>query len=118
MAYPTQNPKAIDPAIEVAVAPTPTTLATFDVQFTSILTVQVENLDPSQTLDCTILRHAIMSAPFVDSGLFDLKNIQPGTAAAIDIQCGGNIEIRIFGTASGAGLTATICGRDKPRGRP
>ncbi len=110
-------PKAIDPAVSVSVAPTPTTLATFDVGTTATLTVQVSNLDATQTLSCTVQRRAVTSAAFVDTTLGDLASIGPNSSAAVDLDCGANSDIRIVGTASGAGLTATIAGRDKPRVR-
>lgn len=109
------NPRAIDPAIPVAVAPTPTVLAAFDTGTTATLTVQVENTDATQTLSCDIQRRAITSAPFVSTGSFLLQDIQPLASACVDIDVAGNSDFRIVGTASGAGLTANICGRDKPR---
>lgn len=109
-------PRAIDPAVSVAVAPTPTVLASFDVATTATLTVQVENTDASQTLSCDIQRRAITSAPFVSTGSFLLQDIQPLASACVDVDVAGASDVRIVGTASGAGLTANICGRDKPRG--
>lgn len=110
-------PRALDPAASVSVLPTTTTLATFDVSATATLTVQVNNLDGSQQLDCAIWRHATTSDPFVMTTLGGLQGIGPGSSACIDIDCGGNVEVRITGAASGAGLTATISARDKPRSR-
>jgi len=110
-------PKALDPPQSVSVAPVSTTLATFDVSTTQTLTVQVANSDASQTLACTVQRRAVALADFVDTTLGDLASIGPSSSACVDLDCGANVEIRIVGTASGAGLTATICGRDKPRAR-
>jgi len=107
--------KAIDPPVSVAVAPTATTLATFDVGTTATLTVQVANLDAVQTLACTVQRRATLTSAFVDSTIGDLADVQPLGSACVDLDCGANAEIRIVGVASGAGLTATVCGRDKPR---
>lgn len=111
------SPKAIDPPVSVSVAPVTTTLATFDTATTATLTVQVANLDGSQTLACTVQRRATLSSAFVDTLLGDLASIGPGASACVDLDCGANAEIRVVGVASGAGLTATICGRDRPRGR-
>lgn len=110
-------PRALDPASSVSVLPTTTTLATFDVSTTAVLTVQVSNTDGAQQLDCAIWRHATTSDPFVMTTLGGLQGIGPGSSACIDIDCGGNVEVRITGAASGAGLVATISARDKPRSR-
>lgn len=111
------NPKAIDPPLSVSVAPTSTVLATFDVSTTAVLTVQVGNGDASQALVCTVQRRAVQGAAFVDSSIPDLSSIAASSAACVDIDCAANVEIRVIGVASGAGLTATISGRDKPRSR-
>ena len=111
------NPKAIDPPLSVSVASTTTALATFDASTTAVLTVQVSNSDASQTLACTVQRRAVNGASFVDSSIPDLSSIGPSSAACVDIDCAANAEIRIVGVASGAGLTALISGRDKPRSR-
>lgn len=108
---------AIDPPESVAVAPTTTVLATIDTTLTGTLCVQVTNTDPSQTLACTVQRRAVSRAAFVDSAIMDLSSIGPSSTACVDIDCGANAEFRIVGTASGAGLTATIAARIKPRAR-
>jgi hypothetical protein len=107
--------RGIDPPVAVAVAPTVTTLATFDTSQTQTLTVQVSNDDAVQTLACTVQRRASLLAAFADSTMPDLSSIAPLGTAAVDIDCGGNAEVRVVGYASGAGLAATVCGRDKPR---
>lgn len=109
-------PQALVPT-SVSVAPTQTTLATFDTSTTAILTVQVSNSDVSQTLDCTIWRRANPLVDFAATTMPDLLGIAAGGTAAVDIDCGGNVEVRVTGVASGAGLTAVVCGRDRPRGR-
>lgn len=111
------SPKAIDPPVTVSVAPVTTTLATFDTSTTAALTVQVANLDGAQTLSCTVQRRATLLSAFVDTTLGDLAAIGPNSSACVDLDCGANVEVRVVGIASGAGLSATICGRDKPRGR-
>ncbi len=109
------NPKAQDPALTVAVAPTATTLITLDTSATQTATIQVTNLDAVQTLACTIQRRAISSLGFADTTMPDLANIGPLATAAVDIDCGSNLEVRVIGTASGAGLDCTVGARDKPR---
>ena len=107
--------RGIDPPVSVAVAPTVTTLATFDTAQTQTLTIQVSNADAAQTLECVVQRRASLLADFADTTMPDLASIAPLGTAAVDIDCGGNAEVRVVGFASGAGLTATVCGRDKPR---
>lgn len=107
--------KGIDPPITVAVAPTSTPLATFDVTQTGTLTVQVENTDAAQTLACTVQRRATLTSDFVDTTVPDLASIAPLASACVDLDCAANTDIRIVGVASGAGLDATVCGRDRPR---
>lgn len=107
--------RGIDPPVAVAVGPTTTTLATFDTSQTQTLTVQVTNTDAAQVLACTVQRRASLMASFADTTMPDLSNIAALSTAAVDIDCGGNAEVRVVGFASGVGLTATICGRDKPR---
>ena len=109
------SPRAQDPALPVSVAPTSTTLGTFDTSATQTLTIQVTNLDGVQDLACTIQRKAISSLGFADTTMPDLANIPAGTTAAVDIDCGSNLEVRVVGTASGAGLECTVGARDKPR---
>lgn len=107
--------QGIDPPLTVAVAATATPMATFDTSSTQILTVQVTNTDAVQTLDCTVQRRASLLEDFADTTMPDLMGIAALGTAAVDLDCGGNVEFRISGIASGAGLDATICARDKPR---
>lgn len=108
------NPRSIPPTT-VAVAPTGTTLGTVDVTKSKTVTIQVKNTDGSQTLACVVLRRAHPSLALVDSTLPDLASIAAGAEAAVDVDCGANYEIAVYGTASGAGLDATITVRDEPR---
>lgn len=111
------SPNAIPPTA-VSVAPTTTTLGTFDTQRAKTLSVSVRNDDLSQTLACVVQRRAMSretsggnASDFSDTTLPDLSSISPGVTAAVDIDCAANAEVRIVGTASGAGLTATIAAR-------
>ena len=104
------------PPTTVAVAPTATTMATVDVKKTKTLGVHVKNTDGSQTLTCTVQRRPHPGVDFVDSQLPDLSLIAAGASAAVDVDCGASYEVRVIGTASGAGLNAIITVRDEPMG--
>lgn len=99
----------------VAVAPTATVLLTLDTSATQTLTMQVTNLDALQTLACTVQRKAIGGMDWADTPLIALESIAPLATAIADLDCGGSLEVRITGIASGAGLDASVGARDKPR---
>lgn len=111
------SPNSLPPTA-VSVAPTTTTLGTFDTQRSKLLSLAVRNDDVSQTLACVIQRRAMSretsggnASDFSDTSIPDLASIAPGVTAAVDVDCAANAEVRVVGTASGAGLTATISAR-------
>jgi hypothetical protein len=112
MAY----PQATTPPETVAVAPTPTTMGTWDVQRTARLAIQVTNTDGAQTLACTIQRRVSRTLAFADTTIPDLSSIAPGATAAVDVDCAADVEVRLVGTASGAGLNASVAARNVPQG--
>lgn len=102
------------PPIVVSVAPTATVISTVDTSRTKLLSVSVTNLDLTQTLACVVQRRSwpssISAVPeeWNTSSLPDLSEILPGTTQGVDIDVAANSEIRLVGTASGAGLDAIV----------
>lgn len=113
------NPTSIAP-LTVSVAPTTTTLQVFDVSKTAVLSIQIVNLDASQTFNGSIRtrsRADVSTAvlPFVDTLRVDFQGIGPGMPARADVQVGGAAELDVVGTMSGAGGNVSIATRDLPR---
>lgn len=93
-----------------SVLPTPTTLTQVRVVQFKQLTVEVTNNDGSQTLSVSILRRCSDGGSFSPTGLLGLDSIGPGQTACVDIDVSGCTDVRLQGTASGAGLTARVAG--------
>ena len=110
------NPAAVPPTT-VTVAPTTTTVQTFDTSKTKVLSIQVTNLDPSQTFAGAVQTRARAdfaeaTVPFVDTGRLELSSIGPGASGRVDVDAVGAAEVRVTGSMSGAGGNVSITARD------
>lgn len=94
----------------IAVAPTATSLLRIRVEQWGLLTVEVENTDPSQELAVTVWRRLTSSSAWSQSTLSDLAAIGPGESRCVDLDIRGTTEIELRAQASGAGLTANVAG--------
>lgn len=99
--------------VTVAVAPTLTTVVAVDVRAVGRLTLQVQNLDPTQTCSgfvtarvagsmgysatAHIAFHALLPAGSVDA------DGTPTDSAAVDVECGGLSDVALQARMSGAG---------------
>ena len=96
----------------VLVAPTTTTVAYFDTRFDEILTVQVENLDATQTFAGTIQRRLDAGNGWAVSDASDyFATVGPLGAVVADLDARGTSELRLVGTMSGAGGNVRVTAR-------
>lgn len=89
--------------VTVLVAPTTTVVLEVDTRYTDVLTVQVTNLDGTQTFDGTVQRRTFSETAFADSTLPDFETIPAGGSVMADIDTRGSAVTRLVGTMSGAG---------------
>lgn len=88
----------------VAVGPTTTPLfAALSVGAMESVSVQVENLDVSQTFNGTVRSRLDSSNTMADSTLPDLLGIGPGGSAVVTLSLPATAEFDVVGTMSGAG---------------
>lgn len=97
----------------VTVAPTETTLATLDVTGASLVSVQVDNLDGSQTFSGNVKRRLGSSMLYARSSIPDLDTILPGESAVVDLDVTATTDLKISGSMSGAGGNVKITARRK-----
>jgi hypothetical protein len=97
-------------SVTQSVLPTPTTLFTAAVEQYKQLTVEVENLDGSQTLDVQVWRRASTTGSYSLSPLDLLSGIQPGESRCVDFDISGTLFIQLRATASGIGLSCRTAG--------
>lgn len=104
------NQAPLASAASVPVAPTPTVLlAPVDVTtLPALLSATVQNGDGAQTLNAWAEAGPTSSGPFGLVQWADLQGIAPGEPRLGLLDCTGRQWVRLMGTASGAGLTATV----------
>lgn len=96
----------------VAVAPTTTVVATFDLgAFAGQLTVQLDNLDLSQTFVGVVQRRLDSAHAWADSELADFSSIAAGSSICADLDTSGTRYLRLVGTMSGAGGDVLVSAR-------
>jgi len=103
----------------VAVAPTETTLQTFDVDRTSVLALHLYNADATQTFQGSLRLQArpdesTAVLPFAQSEWLGLRDVVPLTARCVDVPVGGLATLAVVGTMSGAGGNVVLSARDLP----
>lgn len=102
-------PRHLVERTSVAVAPTPTTLATIYCMGMGTVAIQVTNADAEQLLTCSVWRRASEEMDYAQGATpVELATIQPGATAMADMDPGGATTIQVRGEASGAGLTASV----------
>lgn len=93
-----------------AVLPTPTTITTVRVTQYGLLTVEVTNLDGSQTLTVQIWRRCSQDGDFSLSEYSPFENIAAGASACADFDVRGCVDVQLRATASGIGLDCRMAG--------
>lgn len=105
--------KAKDSAV-VAVAPTSTLLGEWDTKRDELLTVQLENLDASQTCSATVHRKVSGASGYAVSTLGDFSSIAALDSVCADLDVRGTASIRIYATMSGAGGNVRVSADRRP----
>lgn len=113
------------PVTTVAVAPTSTEVFVVDVRDEQWLTVQVTNLNASQTFTGVVERRVSDSMAWASSTIGDFAGIPPsGTvdangapldSATVDLDVTGTGFLRLVGVMSGAGGDVSVCVRKGQR---
>lgn len=93
-----------------SVLPTTTTLVTVRVNTYQLLSLQVKNLDLTQTLNCVIHSRLTEDDDYAASALPDLQGIAPGETRKVDIDIRSVLDVKLTGQASGLGLECTVSG--------
>ncbi len=99
----------------VAVAPTTTILALIDARQYDYMSVQIENLDLTQTFVGFIQRRLNLANEFATSTLPDFSEVLPGTSVTADLDTASAADMRVIGTMSGAGGDVRITVKDYRR---
>lgn len=92
----------------VFVESTPTIMIVSQTGPSEVLTAEVINGDGSQTLDCVVDVSWDGISNWESKNTQDLSGIEPGGVRHISLDVSNFRFIRIMGTASGAGLNATV----------
>jgi hypothetical protein len=99
----------------VTVAPTSTLVLELDVRTDQWLTVQVDNVDGSQTFVGAIERRVSEAMQWSPSTIGDFAGIGPGDSVTADLDVTGTGFIRLVGYMSGAGGDVHVCARKGQR---
>lgn len=95
------------PRFPVTVGPTPTTVVSVDVRPDELVTLQIDNLDGTQTFSGTVERRLSDAAEWSPSSIGDFSSIAPagsaGDSVTADLDVSGTGFLRLVGTMSGAG---------------
>jgi hypothetical protein len=92
--------------VTVAVAPTETTVCSFKrgtLQGAKRITIQVSNLDATQTFNGTVYRRKAGMAAWAPSTIPDFTDLLPLTSVMADLDVEGTDELEVRGTMSGSG---------------
>jgi len=103
------------PRSVVTVAPTSTEVVAVDVRDEQWLTMQVDNLDGSQTFTGVVERRVSDTMDWSESTLGDFAGIATGGSVTADIDVTGTGFLRLVGTMSGAGGDVAVCVRKGQR---
>lgn len=104
----------------LAIAPTQTTLMTWTkdaLRGAKRVTAYVYNQDASQTFTGYVQRRMTNATSWATSSIPDFSSIAAQTAVMTDLDVEGSDEVRIVGTASGAGLNVQ-CGATRKAATP
>ncbi len=93
-----------------SVLPTPTVLFAGSVLGWEKGCIEVANLDGSQTLSVLIYRRLTPASAWSLSPYDIFASIAPGASVAADLDLSATAELKLEGTASGAGLLASWAG--------
>ena len=99
--------------VDVAVTTAEMSVAEFVVQFTAVLTVQIENLDSTQVFAGRVQRRLDPAMGWASSPTLDFAVIGPGETVVADLDVRGSSGVRIVGAASGAGLNVRVTARSR-----
>lgn len=92
----------------LTVNPTETQMALINGYPDKMITLAITNSDGSQTLNCYIQRGTKAGSPWAQSNIDAFTSIAPGETRIETFDIDGVPAIRVYGTASGAGLQAAI----------
>lgn len=96
----------------VTVAPTTTTILTIATGGAAeLITIQLENLDGTQTFVGTVQRRLASTNTWAASTLGDFEAVAPGTSVVMDLDARGTGDLRLVGTMSGAGGNVQVTAR-------
>lgn len=104
-------PKTVLAPTVIAVSPTETTLLSLTLstmRSAERLTVQLANLDATQTFAGVVYRRQSGMVAWADSSIPDFSSIGPLGSAMADLVVGGTEELEVRGTMSGAGGSVRV----------
>jgi len=103
------------PRTVVAVAPTSTEVWSGDVRSEDWVSVQIDNLDGTQTFTGTVERRLSASSSWSQSTIGDFAGIPPGASVTADLDITATGYLRVVGTMDGAGGNVAVVARKGPR---
>lgn len=114
------NSATLTPLATVAVAPTATVLMTWtkdQLRGAKRVTAYVYNADAVQTFAGLVQRRMTNGTAWATSTISDFSSVAALTAVMADLDVEGSDEVRLVGTASGAGLNVQ-CGATRKAATP
>lgn len=99
------------PPVTVAVEPTDTVVAEMNALHIVIFTVQIDNLDATQTFTGRVQRRQDSGMEWADSTLADFSSIPPLGSVVADLDVKGTVELRVVGSMDGAGGNVRVAAR-------
>lgn len=103
------------PTTTVAVGPTTTVIFEADVRWSGWATLQIENLDATQTFTGFVERRQDTTMGWSRSTLGDFADIAPLSSVAADLDLTGTAYLRVVGSMSGAGGDVRVASRQGVR---
>lgn len=95
----------------VAIAPTSTTVCTIESGTSEVISIQIENLDLTQTFVGTVQRKLDAANTYANSSIGDFESIAPLTSVVLDCDTRATSTLRVVGTMSGAGGNVRVTAR-------
>ena len=99
------------PRTVVAVATTSTVVVDLDVRNIEWVTLQVDNLDATQTFTGVIERRQSPDMDWAPSAIGDYSGVGPLLSVVADLDVSGTGYLRLVGTMDGAGGDVAVCSR-------
>ena len=99
------------PVVPVSVGPTSTVVADLDVRSDEWVTLQIDNLDGTQTFTGVVERRQSPEMDWAPSTMGDYAGIAPGTSVVADLDVSGTGYLRVVGVMDGLGGDVAVCAR-------